>query len=160
MADPLERHGSASSPGSAPKQTYATQHTLSCTHCRQRKIKCDKVHPCGPCQRSSRDCVFPERVRHPKKKQSTSKTGNDELMGRLERMEQLIEKMKGEGKDIHGNSTAKSQSSRSPSMPQITREISEGSRSQDGGSEVVGEGSSRYIGSAFFRSLTDEVSLI
>ena len=156
MADKSQRHGSASGPSSA---NPATSHTLSCTHCRQRKIKCDKVHPCGPCQRSGRDCAFPERARHPKKKRSTSKTTNDELMGRLERMEELIERLKSEGKDTNVGRAVEESSSRSPSMPQITRETSAGSRSQDGGSDVTGDGTTRFIGSAFFRSLTNEVCL-
>ena len=79
-------------------------------------------------------------------------------MRRLGRMEDLIERMKTEGKDFNGKKPVDSRDSRSPSMPMITREISEGSRSQDdGGSEVAGDGTSRYIGSAFFRSLTSEV---
>ena len=161
MAEQSQRHGSASGPGSASGQAHPTQHALSCTHCRQRKIRCDKVHPCAPCQRSSLECVFPERVRHPKKKRSGSKTTNDELVQRLGRMEELIEKMKTEGKDFSGNKVAQDRGSRSPSMPQISREASHGSRSQDdGGSDATGEGTTRYIGGSFFRSLTNEVRLI
>ena len=164
MAEHAQRHGSASSlsPTSTSGQAHhPTQHPLSCTHCRQRKIRCDKVHPCAPCQRSNLECVFPERVRHPKKKRSVSKTTNDELMRRLGRMEDLIERMKTDGKDIGGKKPTDSRDSRSPSMPMISREMSEGSRSQDdGGSDIAGDGTSRYIGSAFFRSLTSEVWLL
>ncbi|EXJ95462.1 hypothetical protein A1O1_00584 [Capronia coronata CBS 617.96] len=30
----------------------------SCLECRRRKLKCDKLHPCTNCSKSSRDCLF------------------------------------------------------------------------------------------------------
>lgn len=30
----------------------------SCLECRRRKLKCDKLNPCGNCTRSSRACIF------------------------------------------------------------------------------------------------------
>ncbi|KAH7183489.1 uncharacterized protein B0J16DRAFT_345860 [Fusarium flagelliforme] len=32
---------------------------LSCDQCRQRKVKCDRVDPCGPCQRKQIHCSYP-----------------------------------------------------------------------------------------------------
>lgn len=159
MSEQFQHHASVPAQSLAPSRpAHAMRHALSCTHCRQRKIKCDKVHPCAPCQRSNLECVFPERVRHPKKKKSSSKTTNDELLRRLGRMEDLIEKMKSEGRESNGSSVAEDQSPRSPSIPQIRRELSEESSSQDGGCDNMGESTKRYIGGAFFRSLAYEVS--
>lgn len=158
MVDQPQRQGSASGPSTSlshPPQ----QHALSCTHCRQRKVKCDKVHPCVPCQRSKLECVFPERVRHPKKKKGNgSKAASDELMLRLARMEELIEKMKAEGKVVNaGNPTLEDHGSASPRTQQSRRQMSDGSRSQGEGGSDAGDGTTRYIGSAIFRSLTSEV---
>ena len=157
MAEHAQRHGSASTATSGSAHA-PQQHALSCTHCRQRKIKCDKIHPCSPCSRSNLHCVFPERVRHPKKKKNGAKAANEELLQRLSRMEDLIEKMKVEGKDINGARTSETRDSASPRIPYLNREASEGSRSQDGGSPS-GDGTTRFMGSAFFRSLTNEVCI-
>lgn len=81
-------------------------------------------------------------------------------------MEELIEKMKVEGKDIHGNKTGDNRESASPRMPELRRDstqtsqTSDNSRSQRDFSEIGAEyGSTRFLGTAFFRSLTDEVRL-
>ena len=158
MADQARSKEATSSPSSTASQPV--RHSLSCTHCRQRKIKCDKVYPCTPCKRSSFECVFPERVQPSKKKRSNAKATNDDLMRRLGRMEELIEKMKAEGKGTNNNKAADGESSRSPSMSQISREVSGASASQeDGRSNITGDGTTEYIGSAFFRSLTNEVRI-
>lgn len=74
-------------------------------------------------------------------------------------MEELIEKMKVEGKDTNGNDLVVEDSKpTTPRVPQLGREMSEGSRSlDDGGQDAMGDGTTRFIGSAFFRSLTNEV---
>lgn len=134
-----------------PRRT--TQQPLSCIHCRQRKIKCDKTHPCTKCKRSGLDCVFPERVRHPKRRRDGSKA-NNELLHRLGRMEELIEKMKTEGKDMDGNKIG-SFGPASPETPDSKGSMSDGTRS----SQETGIDVSRFIGSAFWRSLTNEVGI-
>ena len=159
MADQSQGKGSATAPkSSSDHPSQQQQHPLSCTHCRQRKIKCDKVHPCSPCQRSNIQCIFPERARHSKKKRSTPKATNDELIRRLGRMEELIEKMKVEGTSPLINTIEDPRRSNSPRSPQITRRTSEESRSQESvGTENAGDGATTFMGSGFFRSLTNEV---
>lgn len=48
---------------SAPSSNLATSSkykTISCTLCRKRKLKCDRVKPsCGTCTRLRHDCIFP-----------------------------------------------------------------------------------------------------
>ena len=135
-----------------------TQHPLSCTHCRQRKVKCDRLYPCQHCQRSNLTCVFPERARHPRKKRDGPKASNDELLHRLRRMEELIVKIEG-GKDesslksiapssqdsVSGSQSRSAQSSRSPSIA-------------NEGTDQPEDSLNRYIGNSFLRSLTMEVS--
>ena len=158
MADYLQRpaSGTALSPGSG--QRNPAQQPLSCTHCRQRKIKCDKKYPCLPCSRSNLTCVFPERARHPKKKSAGSKATNDELMRRLGRMEELIEKIKVEGKDINGKKLVEDVST-SPDTNR-SRHASEARSSSSTGPDPAEDGMSRYIGTHFWRSLTSEVGAL
>ncbi|KAF5003769.1 hypothetical protein FDECE_9699 [Fusarium decemcellulare] len=60
---------------------------LSCSSCRTRKIKCDKVQPvCTQCSRFGLDCVFPSRKptrRAPRPRQS-------ELLDRISRLENIV----------------------------------------------------------------------
>lgn len=61
---------------------------LSCKSCRFRKVKCNRVLPCAPCQRSKVDCVFPKPARQP-----GSKSRNAEITKRLAQLEQLVGKL-------------------------------------------------------------------
>ena len=138
--------GPTASPASSG-QHRPSQQSLSCTYCRQRKIKCDKVHPCSPCQKSSLNCVFPERVRHPKKRRNEAKAANEELLRRLGRMEELIERMKDEGQELQGDKA----DVLSPADSVATQDT--GPKT----SEAVHTDVDRYIGGAYWRSLTNEV---
>jgi hypothetical protein len=71
---------------------------LSCTHCRQRKIKCDKSNPCSACKRSGTDCIFPKRIRVPRGQQGVrhSKFRDNELLRRIGKLEALVERMRGD----------------------------------------------------------------
>lgn len=155
MDGQIQRTGSGGLiPNSSTLPRRTTQQPLSCTHCRQRKIKCDKSNPCSNCKRSGLDCVFPERVRHPKKRRDGSKANNEELLRRLGRMEELIEKLKVEGKDIIENKVASSGAG-SPVTPESKGPVFDGTRS----SQETGMDVSRFIGSGFWRSLTNEVDI-
>jgi hypothetical protein len=133
---------------------HRSQQQLSCTLCRQRKIKCDKIHPCSPCQKSNLRCAFPERLRHPKKRRVETKATNEELLRRLGRMEELIEKMKEEGKDRNGLEI-EGQSSASPDTMQTMLEPSGPVQAPD----INGTDVNRFIGSAYWRRLANEVCL-
>ncbi len=71
---------------------------LSCTRCRQRKIKCDKSNPCSACKRSGTNCVFPKRIRVPRGQQGGrhSKFRDNELLRRIGKLEALVERMGGD----------------------------------------------------------------
>lgn len=138
-----------------------TRNALSCTHCRQRKVKCDKVFPCQHCQRSNLACVFPERAKHPRRKRDGHKASNDELLNRLRRMEELIVKIEG-GKDEANISP--SPISRQGSLPQSqsrSPKPSGPSRTPSTSNETADhpeDGLNRFIGNSFLRTLTTEVS--
>ena len=158
MPDFLQRPATVATLSPASGQRNSVQQPLSCTHCRQRKIKCDKKYPCSPCSRSNLTCVFPERARHPKKKSASSKATNDELMRRLGRMEELIEKMKVEGKDVNGKKLVDDEST-SPGTTG-SRHTSEARSPGSNAPDPAEDGMSRYLGTHFWRSLSSEVGAI
>jgi len=73
--------------GESPR-TPSHQKLLSCLGCRQKKVKCDKTYPCRGCQHSGSECVFPLRKRKARKPRSR----NAEMILRLGRLEELLEK--------------------------------------------------------------------
>lgn len=133
-------------------------HLLSCTNCRKRKVKCNKTSPCAACERSSLPCVFPNRARLPRGRTGGSKTTNVELLRRLSKLEELLEKANQEGKDgIPKLSRPPSQTTgvdavgrpgSSPTETLVAREISP---------TVSEDALNKYIGSTFWKSLTHEV---
>jgi hypothetical protein len=56
-------------------QTFGTEGpkrdntTPSCAVCQRRKVKCNRVYPCAPCQKTGLECHFNEVVRHRAKRQ-------------------------------------------------------------------------------------------
>ena len=65
------------------------RHTISCTSCRQRKVKCDKGQPtCSNCARSHASCVYVAKALPLRKKKNSPE---EELRGRLRRYEILLE---------------------------------------------------------------------
>lgn len=139
-------------------QPRGTTHPLSCTNCRQRKVKCDKVYPCQHCQRSNLTCLFPERARQPRKRRDGPKASQDELLDRLRRMEELIGKIEG-GKDGRAPKSNPSPSSGPVSKSQSqSPQPSRKSSMVYEGSDQPDDGLNKYIGNSFLRSLTTEVS--
>lgn len=64
---------------------------LSCSSCRQRKIKCDRSDPCLPCQSAGIECITPNRVRAPRTSQQARLEARDaELLRRIARLERLV----------------------------------------------------------------------
>jgi len=62
----------------------APEKTISCTSCRKRKLKCDRIKPsCGTCSRLRHDCEYPERRRNLGSKRRNMK----ELEARLAEVE-------------------------------------------------------------------------
>ncbi|KAB8215591.1 fungal-specific transcription factor domain-containing protein [Aspergillus novoparasiticus] len=56
----------------------------SCNNCRQRKVRCDRKHPCEACSRSGKECVFPGPKRASRK---MNRPPVSELMARLRQLE-------------------------------------------------------------------------
>ena len=63
---------------------------LSCSNCRQRKIKCDKTDPiCLQCASSSLHCIFPARKRY----KPNRRGGKSDLSSRLDRIENVFSQL-------------------------------------------------------------------
>ncbi|KAH6988891.1 fungal-specific transcription factor domain-containing protein [Ilyonectria sp. MPI-CAGE-AT-0026] len=68
--------------------------SLSCSSCRQKKIKCDKIQPlCTPCARASRPCVFPARKRYLRHRRGARR----DLSTRLNRIETIFSQLEAAG---------------------------------------------------------------
>lgn len=76
----------------------------SCINCRQRKIKCDRQHPCCNCIRSKLECVFPIGRGRAVKKPRIQSVGP--LLDRLHRLESTMARLKKE-RDLNSPSTTK-----------------------------------------------------
>lgn len=76
-----------------PSDGASGPRALSCVTCRQRKVKCNKESPCNHCTKAGIQCVFPNRVRVPRAKQTGSRTRDAELLKRISRLESLVSKI-------------------------------------------------------------------
>ncbi|KAL8674866.1 MAG: hypothetical protein Q9168_000752 [Polycauliona sp. 1 TL-2023] len=146
--------------------------SLSCGTCRERKVRCDKNQPCSTCQRAKVPCIFPSAKRLPRKRQGERKKTNEKLLQRLNRLEALVEKAGLDEKDGHAVERTKESSLCTPTHSSPEKlgngdalrknrersETSQSSGSQPGGGKTALEGEmSRYLGSNFWASLSDEV---
>lgn len=61
--------------------------SFSCLACRQRKVKCDRLHPCSNCIRATRQCSFIPPVRGKRKRRKAPKEG---LRAKLRRYEEML----------------------------------------------------------------------
>ena len=82
---------SVNTPPRQAAQTAPTRKVLSCTSCRQRKIKCDKANPCDSCLRSGITCVFPtRRTRVPRARRDSLEARDAELLRRIRHLERML----------------------------------------------------------------------
>ncbi|KAL8819178.1 MAG: hypothetical protein Q9223_002331 [Gallowayella weberi] len=158
---------STTPPSGPPNKAKA----LSCGTCRERKVRCDKNQPCSTCQRAKVPCIFPSAKRLPRKRQGERKKTNEKLLQRLNRLEALVEKAGLDEKDDQVVEKKKESSVDAPiratseklsngDVPRKKRdrsETSQSSGSQPGGKTALEGEMSRYLGSNFWASLSDEV---
>lgn len=147
-----------SSSGAGQQATATGPKPLSCVSCRQRKVKCNKVRPCTPCQKSGLSCVFPSRVRVPRNKQG-SQTRDTELLRRISRLESLVSKVDAAKALAESREAAPGSSSASPSMESPAKS---GHETPPNHATIYftalskGHGS-KYLSDEFWASLGDEV---
>jgi hypothetical protein len=86
MAD--DKDSSPSSQPTPPSAPESELHPFSCILCKQRKIRCDKHHPCQNCTKARAQCIFraPAPPRRGKRKPPEAN-----LLARLKRYEDMLQ---------------------------------------------------------------------
>lgn len=160
MAEPPFRPKDFMGSIGADKCTTA-KHLLSCTNCRKRKVKCNKTSPCSACDRSSLVCIFPNRARLPRGRTSGSKTANVELLRRVNKLEELLEKANGNPKDGSPKASAPPPRSEPLDSAQISGiNACETSENSVVPQNIRVETLDRYMGGNFWKSLAYEVGVV
>ncbi|KAI5894519.1 uncharacterized protein SCHCODRAFT_02598013 [Schizophyllum commune H4-8] len=75
-----------------PPKKKRRRQALSCTECKRRKIKCDRVHPCTPCSRRGEQDRCHWNIIEPTEKY-VSRQEHDELKARVEHLEGLVQRL-------------------------------------------------------------------
>jgi hypothetical protein len=142
------------------------QKLLSCLGCRQKKVKCDKRYPCRGCQHSGSECVFPLRKRKARKPRSR----NAEMILRLGRLEELLEKYEPNGpKTPSPQHAALLEEATKPSEPMIGDNVAQTIKQHlmDHSAMAyqtpfvsVNGSTDRFMSSEFWSNLGDQVRLI
>ncbi|KAI0099673.1 hypothetical protein GGR51DRAFT_576269 [Nemania sp. FL0031] len=128
MANPNHRtHMSEDDPANPPVSPW------SCFPCRRRKIRCDRRYPCSHCLKGDLVCGFPVSGRTPTRRHdlpsfTSRKEKQDDLLGRLRRLEGFVAKLGTELDSGHRGGEASSR---------------EGSRAQDFEMRLDGEPQNR-----------------
>jgi hypothetical protein len=120
----------------------------SCVACANRKIKCDRSRPCGRCRRFGAQCVFPGPRRGRNAAQGSTE---DQLRRRLGRLEGLINDLCG-GSDVEEILPPSQRPPRSRTLSNYRRPSG-----KETGRLVLSKDASRYVSSAFWVALGDDV---
>jgi hypothetical protein len=75
----------------------STRPTFSCIRCAERKVKCDRQKPCGPCVKHNVDCIF-HASKPPRKK--TKRVKVQVLADRLNQYEALLRRHGIDGSEL------------------------------------------------------------
>ncbi|OAA60854.1 Transcription factor [Cordyceps fumosorosea ARSEF 2679] len=166
-------------PSPGPSTDGGSVKPFSCLVCRQRKVRCDRVQPCGNCKRARAECEYVAPVRGKRKR---SKPSRETLHAKLRRYEEMLttrgvdvgekastrreEEVEGGGDEdglSEGNDTADSLTSFSVTTPGGEAAPSMGLRSAlirtpgSGPKLVSKEGNSRYYeNSTLWTDITDD----
>lgn len=132
--------------GAAPKSNL-----LNCERCRKRKTKCDRAEGgCTSCQRAGVTCIVVDRPRLPRGRNGGRKKQDVELRTRLARLEDLVKTFAPSSLERESNGQASTDSvTVKPSHPSL----------QSHTSGTTGSDTKKYMGSAFWESLSSEVSI-
>jgi hypothetical protein len=141
-----------------------TQKPLSCTNCRQRKVKCDRMTPCLHCRMSERQCIYPSRVRVRRSHQAVESC-NKELYDRIRHLEKLVSEIGASASSgincDHGSMEAVAESPIQTPAPVPAEDyfITQRDHLDDQGLAIVRqqETGSRVLGHTFWMSLSQEV---
>lgn len=121
-------------------------HIRSCLSCRNRKVKCDRQHPCSNCDRAGTQCTFPPGPgRAPKKPRGTR---DPRLLERLWKLEDIVCRL-GAELDPEDHSTENGS--------KVDPEDPVDAIDQEFGRLLIDDTKSTYVSHRFWASLGDEV---
>jgi hypothetical protein len=124
--------------------------TRSCVVCSRKKVKCDKLHPCGHCRKSRSQCVFPG----PRKSGKNAKATEKQLRLRLNHLEKLVHQMHDPSNPSGDNGQYQDEGSRrTRALVSYRRPLG-----QENGRLLLSRGASRYVSCGFWAALSDNVS--
>ena len=129
------------------------KHQLNCERCRKRKTKCDRAEGgCTACQRAGVTCIIIDRPRLPRGRNGGRKKQDVELRTRLARLEDLVKTFAPSSPESQSNGQAKPDGA-------LVKEEPSHSTLQSHPSSTSGV-EKKYMGSAFWESLSSEVYII
>ncbi|KAL8795401.1 MAG: hypothetical protein Q9195_002142 [Heterodermia aff. obscurata] len=154
----------SSQPRSQAANTSTGRKPLSCTSCRQRKIKCNRLNPCDQCLDLGVSCVFPlRRVRASRARRDNLEARDAELLRRISHLEALLANKEGE-RPLTPEIVASGRSRRSTLLTPLPANGALGGAHQKAvpvddhyAAFIKQQGnSSRYLGQEFWSNISDE----
>ncbi|KAM5358154.1 hypothetical protein ACJZ2D_015542 [Fusarium nematophilum] len=130
-------------------------HQRSCTECCRRKVKCDRLHPCGNCVKGRSDCVFPKSRRTPARQKRATRNRDEELLKSLRRLERRLQ-----SREIPESTQGPIvvDDGRSEERMRLGEETSEVTvKREESGRLVLDHDRSRYISNNFWASMSREI---
>lgn len=138
----------------------------SCVTCRSRKVRCDKSSPCSNCRRAKIPCIFPSGDRPPRWARRVERPVPEEIMDRLYHLEGLVKDLTGQLEQAQA--AARSPAAASSNSPGSSHDYDAGytnpssagtdnAQSKFGRLVITDSKKSRYVGSAFWSWVNDEV---
>lgn len=92
------------SPVRLPSSQYSkSQRVLSCILCQQRKVRCDRKHPCSNCIKSRAQCVPATQIQRQRRRRFPER----ELLERLRKYEDLLHQNNIKFEPLHNESASK-----------------------------------------------------
>ncbi|SMR41312.1 unnamed protein product [Zymoseptoria tritici ST99CH_1E4] len=126
---------------------------LACRECQRKKVKCDRIHPCGPCSRAGFTCKPSTR----KPRARADKGVDAELRERILKLERLVGTFQGDNsvdeKPIESRTNSVGQSSSSA-------QTNAGSPGSPSIVESASPNTTKYVAGNFWSSLTTEVKAL
>lgn len=173
----------------AARSTSTSAKLRSCTVCRSRKVRCDKLAPCSNCRRANIACTFPSTDRPPRWARRLDRIASNvaldanepqltdpaatQVMERLRNLENLVKELSGQLELANATSTSTAGSSSRVESPHSSingpdkllqsdpSAISnvKAVQNQFGRMVLKDSNQSRYVSSGFWSKVNDEVSL-
>ena len=123
------------------EHTTSDIYNFSCLTCRQRKVRCDKHHPCSNCVRLEKPCNFIPPVRG-KRQRKQPKEG---LHARLRRFEELLRSYGANIEASNDNEISDDISQQDINMNDDTPHTSDTTESFPHSRLITKDGTSRYF---------------